>query len=212
MDSGGFIVEWQWQITVVLALCLFLAASILWIWFCLKVQKRREFEQNRMYMVDGMDRVDTNSRDKTPGFAELGPERSYSICDLEYALIIQVLRRVVGSNWRSSLKTFKREKMTDDVLRSISCDPDNDSEEMWKALLPLMGIRVTFKKMWKEEREHHANRNSGALDPDDGRQVEMAPVETPPGIARPERTAEGNETKCEDASHPLPGTVLVYGD
>ena len=224
----------SWQITMVLVLCLLLAISILWIWYCSKIRQRMEFHKNQIYLADGMDRVNTMSREpgnsphSTPGFVGVN-QGSYSICDLEYALIIQVLRRVTGSEWRTYLDTFKREKMTDDALKLIPCDPGNDAEEMWKVLLVQMGTRVTFKKVWSEEMEQHTEQSHDVSDGKNG-QVELAemhqisispqnialPAKVTPGIEMHGMGQEGNETKYEEPHSVVSlhdaGSVLVYGD
>jgi len=137
-DEGGiseFIHElpFPWQVLLSLIFCVWFTFAVLVMWCCMRRRYRKEFEVNEQYLQE------THSNG------------GHEIDDLQYVRIIQLLQQIVSGEWRSYLEIFKREQMTDDALTLIPCDPDDDTQQMWKVLVPPMGIRVSFKKEWNKE-------------------------------------------------------------
>merc|ERR1712241_749452 len=56
--------------------------------------------------------------------------------DYKYQRIIEILKVSDPEDWESYLVKFRREKLTDDKLMLISCDPENDSEPIWREVIP----------------------------------------------------------------------------
>ena len=71
--------------------------------------------------------------------------------DSNYERIIEILKECDPEEWESYLSAFKNEKLTDDTLKLIPCDSADDSDAIWKQLLPQLGIRLAFKKQWSEQ-------------------------------------------------------------
>merc|ERR1719361_2670636 len=113
----------------------------------------------------------------TPG-SIARPTRASTIDDsYKYERIIEILKECDPDDWESYLAAFKNEKLTDATLKLIPCDATNDSEAMWKELIPQIGIRLAFKKQWSEE-----NRGDGMATP---------------GVDTPGRTSPGMTIKYE---------------
>ena len=126
----------------------------------------------------------------------------------KYAKIIEILKECDAEDWETYLQAFKKEKLTDATLKLIPCDGGDDSEKFWKDLLPHLGIRLAFKKQWKEELKPIEKATPGGpgtiikcaesaenvgLEEAKDNMVDTKDMDT----AEPE--CEGNETKNDDA-------------
>ena len=83
--------------------------------------------------------------------------------DSKYSIIIHLLKQCDPDDWRQYLAAFKAEKLTDQTLRHLPCDPNDDTQPIWKELLPPMGIRVAFKTDWKQQLEWGDSNFNGEL-------------------------------------------------
>ena len=71
----------------------------------------------------------------------------------EYSQIIEILKQCDAKQWEVFLENFKNEKVTDKCMEYLKCDPDDDGQEMWKQLIPPIGVRVMFKSLWNQRNE-----------------------------------------------------------
>ena len=69
----------------------------------------------------------------------------------EYSQIIEILKQCDAKQWNVFLENFKNEKVTDKAMEYLKCDPDDDGQEMWRQLIPPIGVRVMFKTMWSDQ-------------------------------------------------------------
>lgn len=163
-----------------------------------------------------------------PGSVAQSTRGSIANDDYKYERIIEILKECDPEDWESYLGAFKNEKLTDDTLKLIPCDAKDDSEAMWKELLPQLGIRLAFKKQWSEEVKHDGMATPGGgqtpgrgqspgrdtdmpgttikyegqgLDVEEAGNGQVAHQDTREiDLAEPEAEAEceGNETKFDD--------------
>merc|ERR1711974_343182 len=85
------------------------------------------------------------SNDEPPGTPKMALSRS-----TEYPQIIEIIKECDADNWGDILQNFEREKVTDKAMGFLDCDPKDDSQEIWKDLLPQLGVRVMFKTKWND--------------------------------------------------------------
>lgn len=60
------------------------------------------------------------------------------------------LKQCFPDNWRQYLTKFKEHRITEDVLITMNTDIHNKGE-VWKELLPAIGDRMRFQKVWNDE-------------------------------------------------------------
>jgi len=132
--------------------------------------------------------------------------------DYRYERIIEILKECDPDDWESYLMAFKKEKLTDDTLKLIPCDSSDDAEAIWKGLIPQMGMRLAFKKLWEKELEHdgatpgkttpgatvikYAESEKVEVQLAGGGQIDRRNT-SDMNLEEPE--CEGNETKFDDA-------------
>ena len=75
---------------------------------------------------------------------------------------MDILKQCDGARWEEYLDHFKREKVTDKALQFMECDANDDAQQIWKGLLPQLGVRVMFKTLWTE-RNQMDGYNEGAV-------------------------------------------------
>lgn len=64
--------------------------------------------------------------------------------------LITSLRECFPNHWQEYLSRFKQQRITEDVLISLNTDKQNKGE-VWKELIPIIGDRIRFQKMWDDE-------------------------------------------------------------
>ncbi len=60
------------------------------------------------------------------------------------------LQECFPDNWTQYLSHFKKQRITEDVLISLSIDKHKQGE-IWKELIPVIGDRITFQQAWDNE-------------------------------------------------------------
>ena len=101
--------------------------------------------------------------------------------------------------------------MNDESLRLFPCNPGDDTEFIWKELIPQIGVRMAFKKKWAVELEHDGDPSHvtpGGMD-----SLGMATPDTR-DMDLEEADCEGNETKFDNSPvvPPIDGNAMAYAD
>ena len=134
-------------------ICVFLVAVIFFI------KKKKTTDELAVLEMNLSNKSNSNSEGTmaTPGRTRMGPgsvaqsTRGSTDDNYRYERIIEILKECDPEDWETYLQAFKKEKLTDEALKLIPCDGGADSEAFWCQLLPQIGVRLAFKKEWKQE-------------------------------------------------------------
>ena len=147
--------------------------------------------------------------------------------DSRYSIIIHLLKKCDPDDWYSYFTKFLAEKLTDQTLRHLPCDPNNDAEPIWRDLIPPMGVRVAFKRNWSRQLEMETKHETKGQTQNtfESDEAELANTMTrrlpsvpdlPKSPATPLDTAEldvdveGNETRLDDEEPVVPVTLDAF--
>ena len=116
--------------------------------------------------------------------------------DYKYKRIIGLLKECDPEDWEIYLKAFKKDKWTDETLQFINT---NQSDDIWSALIPQLGVRMRFQQLWKQQNPtkggpQSTNYSEGDIELAEavGKALPLSPTSTH-GI----NTAEAEEEECE---------------
>jgi len=72
-----------------------------------------------------------------------------------FKVITDILQQCDENEWETYLQNFVREKLNDDTLQYV----DLEEAEIWKQLLPHIGVRYKFMVLWKDRKDRKAKQS-----------------------------------------------------